>query len=669
MAEAVADRGEVIAPQTDSTHEIGPREALWLAGRAFEYIWPFRWRFLGKWLFTLGGILPILYVPWPAKVLIDHVIRGRPIDESASRYPPYFDPFVRFIDGMPPFEMLMWLTLLGAVMVILVGTFGQGSGATDRTDGGLAEGHDTATRTENEANIGFSFASGIYGLIEFRWQLRLSQALNHYYRSKLFERIKTLPMVTLDDQRIGDTIYRVMYDTPMITRLCYDLVLVPTLAVLTFLIVVGVMHFSFGRAPEVVWCAAAVFPLYFFATLPFAKLARRRSSASRTAGSTTTGTIEEGMSNILAVQSLGGWKRERSRFDGASRESFKRYRGLVWVNVMVASAVSFAGELMIILIFLIISGQIIEGTFSVGDYAVVFFYYFWMAGAASTFAQMWIRLQDNVAGVRRVFWLMDLESEVDQGTRQLGPIREGVKLEHASLVYPDGRQALDDVSLEARVGEIVAIVGPTGAGKTSLAYLLPRFHRATEGRVLIDDQDVDELALESLRPQVSYVFQETHLFSDSVTENIRYGNADATQEDVERAARIAGAHDFITQLPQGYDTQLGQRGSKLSVGQKQRIAIARGLLRDARILILDEPTSALDPETEQYLVNSLQEARRDHLVIIIAHRLSTIAHADKVIFMQDGKIVERGSPAELMANPDSAYRRYVRLQTAHGQAD
>ena len=234
----------------------------------------------------------------------------------------------------------------------------------------------------------------------------------------------------------------------------------------------------------------------------------------------------------------------------------------------------------------------------------------------------------------------------------------------AGLVYPDGRRALAGVTVSANVGEIVAFVGPTGAGKTSLAYLIPRFHTATEGDVRIDGVNVNDVTLESLRGQVTYVFQETQLLGISIADNIRYGRPDAGQADVERVARIAGVHDFIASLPEGYHTKLGgAAASKLSVGQKQRISIARGLLRDAKILILDEPTSALDPETEQYLVQSLHEAAKDRLVIIIAHRLSTIAHADKIVFLEDGRVMEQGSHDELMADPDGHYRRFVELQT------
>jgi ABC-type multidrug transport system fused ATPase/permease subunit len=294
----------------------------------------------------------------------------------------------------------------------------------------------------------------------------------------------------------------------------------------------------------------------------------------------------------------------------------------------------------------------------------MFYYYFVLSAVFYAFGYMYTEIQGFIAGMGRVFRLLDLPAEKTRGGVNLPPIKNGVTMHDVGLCYPDGRRALRNVNFEASVGEIVALVGPTGAGKTTLAYLVPALLQATEGKVCIDDVDLKDVSVQSLREQVSYVFQETQLFSDSIFDNIRYGNKTATLDEVKAVARTAGAHDFITALPEGYDTNLGTVTSKLSVGQKQRISIARGLLRKSRILILDEPTSALDPETEEYLVNALHEAAEEKLVIVIAHRLSTISHADKIFFLEAGEILESGSHEELMSNPQGRYRRYVELQAA-----
>ena len=362
------------------------------------------------------------------------------------------------------------------------------------------------------------------------------------------------------------------------------------------------------------------------------------------------------MSNVLAVQSLGGNKREGQRFKNASEESFKRFRTESLLKFTYQQAGSLAFMLGQVLFFIVIAGRVIDGTFTAGDYFVVQYYFFVLSATFAGSGYIYTNLQANIAGLRRVFFLMDLTPEKTREGALLPRIADGIEMKGVGLTYPDGRRALRNIDLRARIGEIVAFVGPTGAGKTSLAYMAPAFIQATEGTVSIDGVDLKEVSVDELREQVSYVFQETQLFSDSILENIRYGKKDAAQAEVERVARVAGAHDFIAALPEGYRTNLGTVTSKLSVGQKQRIAIARGLLRDARILILDEPTSALDPETEAYLVDALHEAARDRLVIIIAHRLSTIAHADRIYFLEEGEIREQGSHEELMAVPDGHYR-------------
>ncbi len=652
---------DLAAGSLDTDTDINLRETLRILGRGVSYMRYFWGRFAIKLTLNLLALVPPMVLPFIVKLIIDHVILGDPI--AGSNFPWFINWFAVFLDGRTPVGMMAWIMFFSTFTLVVFGTAAGGKGNSDQVEGGLAGGYDIATNTENEANLAASKGGGIVGLAEFSIQLRLSQSLNHLLRSQLFERIKSLPMTKLDDQKIGDSLYRIMYDTPAITNIFFDVIQAPIMV--AFIVGNGALVFlgTYSGAPEIIMLAMAMFPLQFLSAGLFSKFLRRKSQASRAAGSVTTGNIEEGMSNVLAVQSLGGNKQELKRFDKDSGESFRRFRVFQFLGGLAGQTMKFSGVGISLFVQYLVLGRVIEGTLTVGDYGVVLFYFGWLS-AVGAIPGLWIRLQNNVAGMRRVFFFMDVPTETTRGGADVPEISEGVVMKKAGLTYPDGREALKNIDLEGKIGEILAFVGPTGAGKTSLAHLVPAYHLATAGSVLIDGQDIQSLSAKSLRKQVSYVFQETHLFSDSIIDNIRYGTPDATWEEVEHAARVAGAHDFITALPDGYDTRLGTVTSKISVGQKQRIAIARGLVKDARILILDEPTSALDPETEAHLVDALHEAAKDKLVIVIAHRLSTIANADRIYFLKDGEILEQGSHEELMAKDEGNYREYVELQGA-----
>jgi ABC-type multidrug transport system fused ATPase/permease subunit len=550
------------------------------------------------------------------------------------------------------------------LLVFLVGAVGTGGAERDQAEGYLASGHDQATRTENEANAGFSMASGLLGLFDFRFTIRLTQALNHHYRSSLFDRIQSLPMTAFDDERIGDAIFRVMYDTPAITSGVYRIVLTPVAATAFGALIVLVLSSVFGNHPIIVWTAVAILGIAFAATVPFSGALRRRAGRSRRAGATTTSTLEEGLGNILAVQSLGGEGREQRRFDTDSWASFSRHRSQMALGMIITLCAVIPAVIVGSRVFYYVANLVIEGTISPGDFGLLFSYFLMLTFACVEIGALWIRIQEAAVGLHRVFFLMDLPAERDpDDSFAVDPLEEAVRIEDVSFSYPDGTPALCGVSMEARVGQITALVGPAGAGKTTLAYLFPRFIRPTEGRVCFDGVDIEKASFESIRSQVSFVFQETVLFDASIEENIKLGNPQASETEVRRAAQIAGADEFIRELPDGYQTQLGRSGSKLSVGQKQRLSIARALVRRSRILILDEPTSALDPETEQRLVSALREASLSRLVMVIAHRLSTVRSADQILFVEDGRILERGSHSELMAERNGAYRRFVELQT------
>jgi ABC-type multidrug transport system fused ATPase/permease subunit len=277
------------------------------------------------------------------------------------------------------------------------------------------------------------------------------------------------------------------------------------------------------------------------------------------------------------------------------------------------------------------------------------------------FGQIWIEQQDNAASARRVFFMMDHETEKSPSTYTDIPhpgTATGVRFDNVSFSYPDGRLALNHVSFHAKPGETIAIAGATGAGKTTLGYMIPKFVQPSSGRILIDDTDTTNISTEQLRQRVAYVFQEHQLLTDTVAANLRIANPNATLEDLTSACQQAGALEFIRAMPEGFESRIERGGDTLSTGQKQRLSIARALLRRASILILDEPTAALDPKTEASLLKAIDKTD-NNIVIVIAHRLSTIQHADRILFLHNGQIVEEGTHEELMTFTDGHYRRSV----------
>jgi len=642
----------------DTQSDVTTVEALGVIGRSIRLIAGAKELFAAKVLLGFVSLFPGLLLPWLAKILVENAILGEPFHTTDVNYPPFMNPILDAVEGRDQLGIAMVLMVVYFAMLIV---FGSRSGPTGA---GLLEGQDAATQAENQLSAGRSRSGGLWGLAEFVVNVRLTQVLSNRLRSRLFERLTHLPMTVLDDQRAGDSVYRVLYDAPMAPDLAFRVTLDPFLMALGGLLNLYILQYSYGEvAPELIWIAWAAVPIAFITTFPFSGALRRTNQNKRAAGSATTNAMEESMSSVGAVQSLGAGEQEKERFAERSRESFLRERYSIAVIVVAAAVAGGAGGLAVFYVTFIVSDRIIDGVMSVGDFAVLLGVYGQIAIPAAYFGAIWIKLQETIAAARRVFFFADYESEETRvGGRPLTTVRDGVRLQDVGFAYPNGHRALDGVDLDLRVGELVALVGPTGAGKTSLAYMIPALLRPTSGRVLVDGEDVDGIDLDSLRRQVTYVFQEHLLLPESIRENLLLANPEASEERMMAALETAGCTDFIDGLPDGIDTVLGRSGDTLSVGQQQRLSIARGLVRDGRILILDEPTAALDPQTENQLVASLHAAAEDRLVVVIAHRLSTIRNADRIVFLDGGRIRDIGSHDELMADPESAYREFVELQ-------
>ena len=642
----------------DTQPDIATVEALGVIGRSVRLIGEAPGLFTAKILLAFVAILPGLLLPWMGKILIDNAMLQRPFGTTEVNFPPFMNPILDVVQGRDPLGIALALLVVYFVLLFLFGGRSGGTGA------GLLQGRDAATQAENQISEGGSRAGGLWGLLEFMVSVRLTQTLSNGLRSRLFDRLTHLPMTVLDDQRTGDGVYRVLYDTPMAPDLAFRVTSGPFLMAVGAAVNLYILQYSYGEvSPQLVWVAWAAVPIAFITTFPFSGALRRTNQNKRAAGSATTNAMEESMGSIAAVQSLGAGEQEKERFAGRSHQSFLRERYSFAVIIAAASVAGAVGGIALLYVTILVTDGIIDGVMSVGDFAVLIGVYYGIASPAGYFGAIWIKLQETIAAARRVFFFADYESEeTRQGGRALPGIRDGVRMDDVEFAYPNGHRALTGINLDLRRGELVALVGPTGAGKTTLAYLIPALLRPTKGKVRVDGIDANEIDLDSLRREVTYVFQEHLLLPESIRANLLLANPRASEERMLTALATAGCMDFIDELPDGIDTVLGRSGDTLSVGQQQRLSIARGLVRDASVLILDEPTAALDPRTENRLVASLRSAAENRLVVVIAHRLSTIRTADRIVFLDGGRIRDVGSHDELMAKPESPYREFVELQ-------
>ena len=353
---------------------ISSRETFTLLGRSLKFVWPYRRQIAVKLGLTLLGLSVVLFLPWPIKILIDHVVEGLPVGSSPTPYPPYVAWFVDLLHGLTPLEIVWAIVGVCVVGIVLIGGFGGGV-AQDNAGGGLAEGLDTATQSENQANASGSRVSGLLGLYEFRYQLRITHRINHALRTLLFGRVMAWPMVRFADASVGDAVYRTMYDTPAISRVCYDILVLPVANLFVIGTVIWTTAHSFSAVPSVVVVACLAAPMVLISTLVMTGMTRRRALASREAGAVTTATVEEGVANAVAVQGLGAGQRQRDDFAGDSEVSFKRFRAYMVMFIMMLVVQATVGAGLVFYVFFDICAAVVEGRMSAGDFSVVYAYF------------------------------------------------------------------------------------------------------------------------------------------------------------------------------------------------------------------------------------------------------------------------------------------------------
>jgi subfamily B ATP-binding cassette protein MsbA len=393
-----------------------------------------------------------------------------------------------------------------------------------------------------------------------------------------------------------------------------------------------------------------VLPLLAYPMLRLGRRMRRASKRSQESMAEAASLVTEAVTGAKVVQGFAMESFEIGRFRAALERMLRADLKGGRAAALAPAATEIVGAVACGTFFCVAGLKIHQGTLDTGNFAVVVTGLGLLLASVRRFNTLNAELQQAAAAATRVFDMMDRERDIRDvaGAAPLPPFRSEIRFESVDFAYV-GEKVLDGIDLTLRKGEVVALVGGSGAGKTTVANLVPRFYDPTAGRILVDGTDIRMATLASLRSQIGLVTQETVLFDDTVRNNIAYGRADVPFEKVIEAARVAHAHEFIEALPQKYETMLGERGARLSMGQRQRITIARALLKDPPILILDEATSALDSESEMLVQRALEILMQGRTSIVIAHRLSTIRRADRIVVLEEGRIVEEGTHTELLA--------------------
>ena len=561
--------------------------------------------FLGETLLALGLSLVVtgfnLLKPWPFKYIVDGVLPPGSPDAKAQ--------LAAWFGGASPPTLILLLCLALIVITVLAGL----------------------------VNLWSSYLLINVGL---KALLRI--------RTELYAHLQRLSLKFHDTRRSSDSSFRVAYDTQSIqtiyNRGFTNIFSSGVMLVSTFVIMMKL-------DAKLTLLSLAVVPLIVWTIHFFAKKIRDQSTTIRERESALLATLQEGLASVRMVHAFGQEDREVGQFRSRADESLRANLKLTFTNVTSALLVGTLMAAGTAVLYYVGSLHVLEGKLTLGDLLVFASYLLMLYAPLEQLTYTAWAMEGAAAGAKRCFDILDREDDVRDApdAKEIRNVRGAIRMQGVDFGYDEKRQILHDVSLAVEPGESIAIVGGTGAGKSTLLSLVPRFYDPTRGEVAVDGHGVRGLKKKSLRANISMVLQDTLLFSTTVRENIAYGRPDATEEEIIEAAKRAQAYDFITRMPEGFSSQVGERGGQLSVGQRQRLGIARAFLKNAPILLLDEPTSALDATTEEAVMKTINKLMQGRTTLMVTHRLNTAHRFDRIIVLEHGRVVEHGTGEELLA--------------------
>ncbi len=560
--------------------------------RALNYYRPFWGRTVIGLALTLCGIVLSLLKPWPLKIIVDDILARNP---SAT-----FGTSPRLIP-------LLCLAL-----------------------------------------IAIQFVWGIINLITNYLFVKIGLEALLKLRTDLYAYLQSLSLKYHDARRSSDSSFRVAYDSQSIQTI-YNKGFTNIFG--SVIMLIGTFVIMVRIDWQLTLLSLAVVPAVVGAIYFFAHRIRRESTFIQEQESAVLAQAQEGLSSIRMVHAFGREEWEVHQFQNQARQSLHANLRLTLTNVKSALVISTLMVIGTAAMYYLGTLHVLAGTLTLGSLLVFSAYLLMLYQPLESLTYTAWAMEGATAGARRCFEVLDREDDVIDSPNAIAisSARGAIAFQNVSFGYAQDRHVLHNVDLSIEPNQIVALVGGTGAGKSTLLSLVPRFYDPTAGKIALDGQDLREITKKSLRAQIAIVLQDTLLFSTTVRENIAYGRPGATDDEIREAARRAQADDFISAMPDGYESTVGERGGHLSVGQRQRIGIARAFLKNAPILLLDEPTSALDPTTEAAIMETIKELMHGRTTLIVTHRLATIHGVDRIVVLERGRVVEQGSGAELIA--------------------